>query len=366
MLSLTLYLDRTQWLKHLRHMEELYPDYVPVIKGNGYGFGSVRLAQEAWEAGKDKIAAGTIEEARQLIKLHNFTEILILTPVVTELRAADFTKFIFTIGSLGQLHHLLQSAQKLNYSLPIMIVFKCESTMRRYGLSPQDLALANTLVSTAPISIQIEGYALHFALERLTDRDKLSEIDAWLKTFEELGLNQTKLYISHLTPTVLQQASLKHPTTTFVMRLGTSLWLGDTSTYSFRTNVLDVKPIKFGERFGYKQKTAWRDGYLIYVSGGTANGIGMESPSHAKGLMARLKLTLFWLLSLCNFNLSPFTYKGHKLWFAEPPHMQASILKVPKKISPPFPGEELIIKNLRMTIAKFDEIVELEPQTSCN
>jgi hypothetical protein len=81
-----------------------------------------------------------------------------------------------------------------------------------------------------------------------------------------------------------------------------------------------------------------------------------------KTLKDRLKLTAFWLLNLFNLNLSPFIYQGKRLWFAEPPHMQTTVLRLPTGLKPPAVGTEIELKNLRMTLANFDRIVEITPE----
>ncbi|HWJ03509.1 MAG TPA: hypothetical protein VNU93_07480, partial [Verrucomicrobiae bacterium] len=150
-----------------------------------------------------------------------------------------------------------------------------------------------------------------------------------------------------------------HTGVSFRVRLGTSLWLKD-DCYKARTTVLDIKSISPGKTFGYKQRKALRGGYIVCVSGGSAAGIGLEGPVYAKGIKDRLKLTVFWLMNIFNLHLSPFAYAGKRLFFAEPPHMQTSLLKFPAKSQLPHIGEEISVKNLRMTIANFDRIVEVE------
>ncbi len=53
---------------------------------------------------------------------------------------------------------------------------------------------------------------------------------------------------------------------------------------------------------------------------------------------------------------SPYTLDGKALWFAEPPHMQESMLKLPSGARVPEIGEELEVR-VRYTATSFDEIV---------
>ena len=46
-MALTLYVDTARWRAHQQAVIEQFPGLVPVCKGNGYGFGHERLAEEA-------------------------------------------------------------------------------------------------------------------------------------------------------------------------------------------------------------------------------------------------------------------------------------------------------------------------------
>lgn len=359
-MALTLYLNRSKWLAHLTRMEDIYPDYLPVIKGNGYGFGNEFLADTVLGLRKSRVAVGTLEEARKLAA-KQFDEIVILTPIVSGLELSDFTaNFVFTVGSFAQLEALTEKTGALSGS--IRIVIKCQSPMKRYGFAHGELAGLYAWIkkwnAAHQTVIDVLGFSLHFPLERLNDRDKEQQISAWLADIAHHGFLCKRMFVSHLSPDTFKLLQNRYANLQLVMRVGTDLWLKEKSAYYARSRVLEIKPITRGERYGYKQKRAWRSGYLLYVAGGTANGIGLEAPVHAKGLRDRLKLSAIWLLSLFNLYLSPFSFKGKRLWFAEPPHMQTCVLKLPHGFPLPKIGEEVAVRNIRMTIATFDQQVE--------
>ena len=81
-----------------------------------------------------------------------------------------------------------------------------------------------------------------------------------------------------------------------------------------------------GDRFGYRQQKAASDGWLVVVAGGTSHGVGLEAPKALHGVMPRAKGVARAGLATVNRNLSPFVWAGKQRWFAEPPHMQVSIL----------------------------------------
>ena len=61
-MPLTLYVDGDRWRAHLQEVRDLHPGIVPVLKGNGYGFGMDRLARRAAWLGVDTVAVGMYSE----------------------------------------------------------------------------------------------------------------------------------------------------------------------------------------------------------------------------------------------------------------------------------------------------------------
>ncbi|WP_146172158.1 alanine racemase [Melghirimyces profundicolus] len=355
----------------MEETEKRFPGFIPVIKGNGYGFGNRYLADEVLQAGKEDIAVGTVDEARQLEKTHSFREMIVLTPLLTELNVADLVPGrVYTVGSREQLRHLAASFERLlsddrrawtqtGAPFRLNILIKCRSAMKRYGFDLQEAGKVLDWireVESDRVRIEVKGLSIHFPKTGMDFAAKEREIGNWLEAARKVGLPAGRMYVSHLTPDQFQNLTRQWPEVEFSMRLGTDLWLSDKSFIETKSTVLDVKEVKRGERFGYKQLRSYRNGWLVCVAGGTANGVGLESPASARGLKERLKLTVFWIFHLFNLHLSPFTYKGKRLWFAEPPHMQTSVLFFPSGSPVPEVGEELPVQ-LRMTTATFDRLV---------
>ncbi|MFC4078425.1 alanine racemase [Salinithrix halophila] len=376
-MSLTLYLNRREWFQHLEVMEERYPDYVPVIKGNGYGFGNGYLADAALHKGKRSVCVGTVEEARELEQAGSFDEILILTPVLTELTYEDMAdNRVFTVGSSAQLDHLIRSFESLCQGQPsiwgrngepfcLSVLIKCQSPMKRYGFPLEEAGRLRSLLTestqSSSLRIQVKGFSIHFPQTGVSDGEKERLVADWIREAVEWKLPTPRLFISHVSSSLYAKLRKNHLEIQFAMRLGTELWLHDKSFFETKSTVLDVKSVQKGERFGYKQQPAKKSGTLVFVSGGTANGVGLEAPVATRSLKDRLKLTAFWLLSLVNRHLSPYTYQGKRTWFAEPPHMQTSVLLFPEGSKAPEVGEELPV-TLRMTTAHFDQCVERESE----
>ena len=132
--------------------------------------------------------------------------------------------------------------------------------------------------------------------------------------------------------------------------------MGDLGALSVRAQVLDRHQVARGERVGYRQRPMPRDGYLLIIAGGTSHGIGLEAPKAHSGAIQRGKSLARGGLEAAGFALSPFTIDGKQRWFAEPPHMQASMIFLPAGAHAPEVGDS-VDAAVRFTTATFDAII---------
>ena len=92
------------------------------------------------------------------------------------------------------------------------------------------------------------------------------------------------------------------------------------------------------------------------MSGGTAHGIGLEAPTGDSSMKARAATLARGGLDAVGFVRSPFTIDGKQRLFAEPPHMQASMLFLPAGARVPAVGDEVDVR-VRFTATSFDRVV---------
>jgi hypothetical protein len=119
--------------------------------------------------------------------------------------------------------------------------------------------------------------------------------------------------------------------------------------------VLDTHPVERGETYGYRGRSAPRTGTILVVSGGTAHGIGLEAPTGEHSLKARAASIARGGLDAAGFVRSPYSVGGKQRLFAEPPHMQASMLFIPAGSPVPEVGDELDVR-VRFTATGFDRV----------
>jgi hypothetical protein len=339
----TLHVDTTAWRTHQKAVLAEHPGLVPVAKGNGYGFGNARLATEAALLGVDAIAVGTVTEIADVAAVSDFPHVFVLTPWYPgepEVPAVP-PSVVRTVGSVDGLRALRDAR----------VVLECRTSLRRHGIGYHDLGEVARYVER----VRLEGWAAHMPLDRVAGANPAREVRQWVETLRAGALPVSTMYVSHLTTAEIGELRSRFPEVAFRPRIGTQLWLGDRSFFQACGTVLDVIPVVKGDRFGYRQREAPADGHLVVVSGGTSHGIGLEAPKAVSGTVRRAKVVAAAGLASVNRNMSPFTWQGKQRWFAEPPHMQVSLLWLPADVPAPAPGDELPA-DVRMTTTTFDHV----------
>ena len=347
-MSLTLTVDGERWRQHLRSVADQTPGLVPVAKGNGYGFGLGRLARKAEWLGVDTLAVGTYHELPEVMQRFD-GDLLVLTPwrpthsVLPE--SLPPRRVIHTVSRLADLLALL------DHDPGVRVVLERMTSMRRHGMSTEELRSAAQLIDRRPATV--EGVAFHLPLAAGAH---LTEVVGLVNDVVASGLTTRRLWVSHLTSREL--ASLRTSYADFEVRprIGTDLWLGDREALKVTATVLDVHEVQRGDVFGYRGRTAPKAGHILVVSGGTAHGIGLEAPTGDHSIRARAATLARGGLDAVGFVRSPFTVDGKQRLFAEPPHMQASMLFLPHGPRVPAVGDEIDVR-VRYTATDFDAVV---------
>lgn len=338
-MPLTLYVDRGAWRDHHRSLVESEPDLVPVAKGNGYGFTVPLLARAAAVLGVDRLAVGTAKDAASVLE-HFPGDVLVLESAPEGMPAHD--RLVCTASSLDAVRRFAGRR----------MVVDCRSSLRRQGIAPHQAgAIREALGGRA-----VEGFSLHLPLDRPARTDPVGECADWMRRLNDAGLRVPTMYVSHLEGAEIAGLAAAFPGTRFRPRIGTRLWLGDPAALQARATVLDTFPVRRGDRLGYRQGRSRRDGWVVVVSGGTVQGVGLEAPRTLRGALPRVKELMRSGLAQVNRTRSPFTWQGRKQWFAEPPHILVSMLFLPRQAEPPKPGMELPAE-LRHTVTHFDRVV---------
>ena len=348
-MSLQLTVDGDRWRTHLRAVAERTPGLTPVCKGNGYGFGLGRLARKAqWlkdgGSGVDTIAVGTYDELPE-VETRFDGDLLVLTPWRPWIDARPDPRVVHTVSRLEDLELLLARDPRAR------IILERLTSMRRHGLSAADLRTAGQVMREA--GARPSGVALHLPLSQGSN---LGEVRRLVNDVVAAELDTNVLWVSHLSDSELATLRTSYADFELRPRIGTNLWLGERGALRVTARVLDVHPIERGETFGYRGRSAPKSGHLVIVSGGTAHGIGLESPMGDSSLRSRAATLARGGMDAVGFARSPFTVDGKQRLFAEPPHMQASMLFLPSGARVPAVGDEVEVR-VRFTATTFDHVV---------
>jgi alanine racemase len=345
--SLRLYVDGDRWRANMARVHGAHPQLVPVAKGNGYGFGVPRLASCASRLGVDTLAVGTYGEVVAAAAAFDGS-ILVLSPwrpFEPEVVYGD--RLIHTVGRLPDLEQLAARDDRAR------VVLERMTSMRRHGFSARELRAAGAAVAAHEEALAVEGAAMHLPISR---GSHLTEVNRLMTDVVAAGLPTNRVFVSHLTDGEEAILRSRYPDFEFRPRIGTDLWLGDRGALAARATVLDVHEVERGEVFGYRGRSAPRNGTIVVVSGGTAHGIGLEAPTGGATLKDRAARIAKGGLDAAGFVRSPYIIDGKHRLFAEPPHMQASMLFLPHGAHVPTVGDEVDVR-VRFTATTFDEVV---------
>lgn len=345
-MSLKLYVDGARWRAHMAAVLDRHPGIVPVAKGNGYGFGIDRLAACSTELGVETLAVGTYDEVA-VAREHFAGPLLVLTPWRRFEDAVVYgDQVVHTVGRLADLRELANREDRPR------IVLERMTSMRRHGFTARELRAAAQGVAGSN-RLTVEGVAVHLPM---SPGSHLPEMERLMTDVVAAGLDTRRVFVSHLTAEELATLRTAYPDYEFRPRIGTELWLGAPDALRVTADVLDAHPVERGDVFGYRGRTAPRNGTILVVSGGTAHGIGLEAPTGGATLRDRVVRLAQGGLDAAGFVRSPYTIGGKHRLFAEPPHMQASMLFLPSGAPVPDVGDEVEVR-VRNTIATFDRTI---------
>ena len=281
-MTIRLTVERERWWNHATDVAATTPGLVPVVKGNGYGFGRVGLAVAAVEL-SPLIAVGTVHE---LAELPAKAVPVVLTPTLAAPPAPP----------VGHHRPVLTVADPVHVAALNgwggQVVVKLMSSMRRYGAGPAEVLELLALAQQA--GLHTVGVALHPPLAG-DDADRRAEIEAWLPHVDP----SLDVWVSHLSPDTYAGLPTSHR---YKLRVGSYLWHGDRGALRLTANVLQTRPVARGETAGYRLTPVSGDGTLVMIGAGSAAGVAPVGDG-----------------------LSPFHYQRRRLDLLEPPHMHTSI-----------------------------------------
>jgi alanine racemase len=297
--TLRLTVDTAAWREQIDRVARRSPGLVPVVKGNGYGFGRPALAEIAAEL-SDTVAVGTIHE---LADLPGRLTAVVLTPA---LRPPLDTRPILTVGSIAHVKAL--------DGWPGRVLVKLASSMQRYGTTRDDLGVLTRAARSG--GLDIVGFSVHPPLAGPDDAH-VADIADWLTVLEP----RDEVWVSHVSPAGYRSLRETWTDRRFRIRQGTALWHGDKRSLHLQADVLEVRPARAGTIAGYHQVAMPVDGRLVMVGAGTAHGVHPLADGR-----------------------SPFHFDHRRLPLLEPPHMHTSMVVAAAGAPGPDVGDQVDVQ----------------------
>ena len=309
-MALVLTVQSDAWNKHVTSLANSVRGLVPVVKGNGYGFGRDWLATRASDL-SPTIAVGTIFEVSS-VPAHCTP--VVLTPSL-ELPENLRDDTILTVGSIAH----IEAAASSNKSRQVVV--KIRSSMNRYGAAVGELA--QLLEKCRTTNLQVRGVSIHPPLTG-TSADHVREIENLLTTINP----SLPAWVSHVDPQDFADLQSRHPERQWFVRLGTSLWHGDKTTLQLTADVIETIAVSSGQKVGYHGVEISQNGTLAMVGCGSAHGVAPLTDG-----------------------LSPFHFSRQRIQLVEPPHMHTSMCFIPSGQPTPVVGDWVDVQRPLITTA---------------
>lgn len=298
-MTLRLSVASAPWHQHVASTAAAYGEMIPVVKGNGYGFGRSELMAHACGL-SPTVAVGSVFEAHEVPSTHTA---LVLTPAGIDLPKSLPSQAVLTIGA----RHHVDTLRNTGWRGAVVV--KLQSAMRRYGASADELS--SLLESLNKAALTQVGWSVHPPLDG-TSSNHVADVSRWLS---QVGV-QHPMYISHLDSGAVQKLRKSFPQHRIIARIGTSLWLGDKTQLQLHADVLDIHTVDAGMTAGYRNVKITTDGSLVLVGAGSAHGV-----------------------HTVDNQLSPFHFQKTRLQLLEPSHMHTSMLFVANGSPCPLVGD---------------------------
>ena len=279
-MSLTLTVDGDRWRSHLRRVAEQTPGLVPVLKGNGYGFGLHRL--RAARSGCATVARRRHRRRRHVRRAAGGRAALRRRPAgahpVAPVRRRDSRS---TRGSPTRVIHTAQPGRGRRRPARAAepgarFVLELVTSMLRHGLDRREPRGRRAVPRDRADRPRLEGIAIHLPARPRVPPQRGTRLITHVVAAD---LPARTLWVSHLTADELDAAPLvvrrlRGPAPDRHRRCGSATAARCRSRPPCSTSTRSSGATSSATAAAPPPS----HGHLVVVSGGTAHGIGLEAP----------------------------------------------------------------------------------------
>ena len=257
---------------------------IPVLKGNAYGLGAVRLAEELTRhGGIDTIAVSHAAEGIELREAGIHCQIMTMSiPLDWQVKEAAEQRLILPLGSFRQFEVLKKTAQELGKRIEVQI--KLDTGLHRIGFPEDETDRLCIELQNHKNYLEIKGIFSHFYdddAEHMQQQANCFSIG--IEKIKKAGINPGICHIA--SSSSIEATDLYHYD---AVRIGRRLYLDHTEkptgkireAFSYRAYVTDIHMRKAGETLGYGgEYTLEKDTAVGVISIGYGDGL---NPALAK------------------------------------------------------------------------------------
>ena len=251
---------------------------IPVLKGNAYGLGAVRLAHYLdGLGGFDAFAVSHVSEGTELRQAGILQQILVMSlPLDFQVEEAVANNLVITLGSFHQFPVLQAAAKKAGKRIPVSL--KADTGLHRIGFVPEETDQLIAALKETADCLDIRDTFSHFSDN---SEEQISLQSARFQTFTE------KLRSAGIDPGLCHMASSAslesgRDVLFDAVRIGRRLILDNPDNptgkireaVSFRAFLTDVRNRRAGDTLGYDRRvTLDRDTRIGVLSIGYGDGL---------------------------------------------------------------------------------------------
>jgi alanine racemase len=306
--ALVLTVNTDSWNRQVDALATSVAGLVPVVKGNGYGFGRDWLADRA-ASFASHVAVGTVFEVSSVPA--QCTPV-VLTPSL-DIPQSLRDDAILTVGSIAHINAIASHKKSRQ------VLIKIRSSMNRYGVAVEEVA--ELLQQCQTNNLHVRGVSIHPPLTG-SSSDHVREIENLLSTIDP----SIPAWVSHVDAQDFTGLQTRYAERQWFLRLGTSLWHGDKTALKLTADVIETVAIVAGQRVGYHGVEISQNGTLVMIGCGSAHGVAPLAD-----------------------NLSPFHFSRQRMQLIEAPHMHTSMCFIPSGQPTPVVGDQVDVQRPLIT-----------------
>lgn len=228
---------------------------IPVIKGNAYGLGAVRLAKELAEnCGIDLLAVSHAAEGAELREAGIRAGIMVMSiPLDWQIREAAERELIIPLGSFRQFEVLKKTALEVNKKIDVQI--KLDTGLHRIGFPEEETEQLCNALGEYGEYLHIAGTFSHFYDDH--PEHMKEQADCFLAGIEKLKSAGFDPGLCHIASSSSIEATNLYCFD--AVRIGRRLYLDNPDrptgrireAASFRAYLADIRQRKAGDTLGY-------------------------------------------------------------------------------------------------------------------